>query len=221
MTRKFFAALTLLAVLLTSSLTFAAFEENIEEDADLKAVKKLAVAYPSYYKVAEEEPSISELVQDSYSAGKLVSNFDIISYAEVAAAILRDTGVDLTSLNALEAEKLFIANIGKYADAYVVETVTNGANRPWLFFYVYNAADSKLMYTYSVQSRYINKNAKDYQKAAEDFYKQFAEAADKTLSKEERKKAEEKKRYETGGKKKIKKVTYRTGKSKEDLVKKK
>lgn len=221
MTKKFFAALTMLAMLLTSSIALAAFEENVEEDVDLTAIKKLAIAYPSYYKMVEEEPTVEEFTQDLYTAGKTSSKFDIISYDEVAAAIRRDTGIDLLSLDPSDAEKLFSQHVAKYADSYLVATVANNSGRPWIFFYVYNSADATLMYTYSVQSHLIGKNAKDYNKAAEGFYKQFATAAEKSLSKEEKKLMEEKKRYETGGKRKMKKVTYKTGKSKEDLVKKK
>ena len=38
--KKFFAALIMLAVFVTSSIAFAAFEETVEEDANLVAVKK-------------------------------------------------------------------------------------------------------------------------------------------------------------------------------------
>ena len=221
MAKKFFVALMMLASFLVTSTALAAFEENIEEDVDLTTVKTIAIAYPNYYKVSADEPEITEFTQDLYSAGKLTSKLDIISYEEVVAAVRRDTGIDMLSLKPEEAEKLFHQHVAKYADSYLVATVANNSNKPWIFYYVYNAADASLMYTYSVQSKFIGKNAKDYHKAAEGFFKQFAEATAKTLSKEERKQMEERKRYETGGKKKMKKVTYKTGKSKEDLVKKK
>lgn len=220
MVKKFFVAMTLLAVLLTSSLAFAAFEENIEEDVDLSTIKKLAVAYPNYYKVEEKEPSIEELTRDIYNVGKMSSNLNVIAYDEIASAIRRDTGIDIVSIAPEEAEKIYNQHVAKYADAYLIVTVANNSGKPWIFYYVYNAADSALLYTYSVQSKSIGKNTKDYQKAAEGFYQKFDEAATKKLSKEERKKLEEKKRYENKSRK-AKKVTYKTGKSKEDLVKKK
>ena len=221
MAKKFFVALTMLAIFLTSSIALAAFEETIEEDADLTTVKRMAVAYPSYYKMEEEEPSVSELMKDIYSAGKLNSSREVLSYDEIASAIRRDTGIDIHQLDAIEAEKVYNANIAKYADVYVIETVSNGGKRPWFFFYVYNAADQSLMYTYSLQSKLIGKNTKDYYKASEDFFKQFDETAAKNLSEEDKKKYNEKKREIKASKKKHAQMTYETGRSKVDLVKKK
>lgn len=221
MAKKFFVALTLLAVLLTSSLAFAAFEEAVEEDVDLTTVKKLAVAYPSYYKVDDKEPNIDEFTHDLYTVGRVVSQIEIIPYEEIVAAIRRDTGIDILAIKPAEAEKLFKEHVGKYADAYFVTTVANNSSRPWLFYYVYAADGSGIMYTYSVQGKFIGKNAKDYQKAAEGFYQHFDEAAAQNLSKEDKKKFEEKKRYKNKIERKKNTVTYKTGRSKEELVKKK
>ena len=218
--KKFLAALMMLAMILTSSAAFAAYEESIEEDADLTTIKKIAVALPNFYKVEEKEPTLEEFTKSIYAAGRDTSAHEVISYEEVAGSIRRDTGVDIYSLDAVEAEKIFNANIAKYADSYVVATVANNSGKPWLFFYIYNAADSKLLYTYSVQSKSIGKNAKDYGKAAEGFYKQFDITSEKNLSKEDRKNMEAK-REAKAQKRKIKKITYKTGHSKADLVKKK
>ena len=219
--KKFFAALTMAIMLLTSSIALAAFEDNVEEGADLTTVQKIAVAFPNYYKIDDKEPTIDELTRDIYEAGKENSTREIISYDEIAAAIRRDTGVDIYKLDVPEAEKIFEANVAKYADSYVVATVANNSGQPWIFYYIYNAADQKLIYTYSVQSHLIGKNTKDYRKAAVGFYKQFDTAATENLTKEEKKKVEEKKKELQASKRKIKKVTYKTGKSKADLVKKK
>lgn len=221
MTKKFFAALAMLAVLLTSSIALAAFEESIEEDADLLTVKRIAVAFPNYYKVEEKEPETHELMKDVYGAGKMNSSREILSYEEIASAIRRDTGIDIRQLDVNEAEKVYNSNIARYADAFVITTIANNSGKPWLFFYIYNSLDQKLMYTYSVQGRLIGKNAKDYYKAAEDFFKQFDDTAAKKLSKEERKAYNEKKRELKASKKKAAQVTYKTGKSKVDLVRKK
>ena len=211
----------MLAVFVTSSIAFAAFEETIEEDANLVAVKKMAVAYPNYYKTEEAEPEIYDFTKDIYNAGRFTSSREIVSYEDVASAIRRDTGIDIHSLDVPEAEKVFNQNIGRYADSYVITTVTNNSKRPWLFFYVYNAADGKLMYTYSIQSNVLDKTAKDYGKAAEDFFKQFDETAKKNLSKEERKKLEQKQKEARIYKRHVEKVTYKTGKDKLDMVRKK
>ena len=219
--KKFFAALMMLAVFVTSSIASAAYEENIEDDVDLGAVKKIAVAYPNYYKTEEAEPEIYDLAKDIYNSGRFTSSREIVSYEDVAAAIRRDTGIDIYSLDIPEAEKVYAQNIKRYADTYVVTTVTNNSKRPWLFFYVYDSNDSRLMYTYSIQSNVLDKSAKDYAKAAEDFFKQFDETAKKNMSREERKQLEEKQKQARIYKRKVDKVTYKTGKDKLDMVRKK
>ncbi|MBR4641141.1 MAG: hypothetical protein IKO74_00255 [Selenomonadaceae bacterium] len=219
--KKFFSALIMLAVFVTSSIAFAAFEETIEEDADLVAVKKMAVAYPNYYKTEEAEPEIYDFTKDIYNAGRFTSSREIISYEDVAAAIRRDTGIDIYSLDVTEAEKVYNQYVSRYADSYIITTVTNNSKRPWLFFYVYNAADSKLMYTYSIQSNVLDKSAKDYGKAAEEFFKQFDTTAKKNMTKEERKELEERQKAARIYKRHVDKVTYKTGKDKLDMVRKK
>lgn len=211
----------MLAVFVTSSVAFAAFEETIEEDANLVAVKKMAIAFPNYYKTEDAEPEIYDFAKDVYNAGRFTSSREIISYEDVASAIRRDTGIDIHSLDVPEAEKVYNKNVGRYADSYVIVTVTNNSKRPWLFFYVYNAADGKLMYTYSIQSNVLDKSAKDYGKAAEDFFKQFDTTAKKNMSKEERKELEEKQKAARVYKRHVDKVTYKTGKDKVDMVRKK
>ena len=221
MIKNFFAALMMLAVFMTASLASAAFEENIEDDVDLGAVKKIAIAYPNYFKTEEAEPEIYDLTKDIYNAGRFTSSREIVSYEDVVAAIRRDTGIDIYSLDVPDAEKVYKQNISRYADTYVITTVTNSAKRPWLFFYVYDSNDSRLMYTYSVQSNVLDKLAKDYAKAAEDFFKQFDETAKKNMSREERKQLEEKQKQARIYKRKVDKVTYKTGKDKLDMVRKK
>ena len=219
--KKFLTALAMSFVLFTSSIALAAYEETIEEDADLPSVKKIAVAFPNYYKMEDKEPTINELTREIYEAGKYSSTREIISYDDVAAAIRRDTGIDIYKLDVVDAEKVYNANVAKYADSYVVATFANNSGRPWIFYYIYNAADQKLMYAYSIQSKLIGKNTKDYRKSAENFYKQFDNAATENLSKEERKKMQEKRKELQASKRKMNRIIYKTGSSKLDKVKKK
>jgi len=221
LTKKFFAALMMLAVFVTASVASAAFQENVEEDADLSTVKKLAIAMPNYYKEADTEPNMPDLIREIYNAGRLTSTIEIISYDDIAAAIRRDTGVDIFSLDVPEAEKVYNANISRYADAYVISTITNSAKIPWLFFYVYNAKDQKLMYTYSFQSRLTGKNLRDYGKAAGEFFKQFDTATANSLDKIERQKLKKRQSEIRAKKRKLNQVTYKTGKNKVELVRKK
>ena len=221
MTTNFFAALMMLAIFVTTSVASAAFQENLEEGADLSTVKKLAIAMPNYYKVEDSEPSTPDLMREIYNAGRLTSTIEIISYDDIAAAIRRDTGVDIFSLDVPEAEKVFNANISRYADAYVTATVTNSAKVPWLFFYVYGATDQKLMYTYSFQSRLTGKNARDYGRAAGEFFRQFDTATANSLNKIERQKLKKRQSEIRAKKRKLNQVTYKTGKNKVELVRKK
>ena len=218
--KNFLAAVAMLAIFLTSSVALAAYEENIEEGADLRTIKTMAVAMPNYYKMEDAEPTIAELTKKLYASGRDYSTHEIISYEDIAAAIRRDTGIDIYSIDPVEAEKIYNKHIAKYADTYMISTIANNSGKPWLFFYVYNAADSTLLYTYSIQSNIIGKNAKDYRKAADGFYKQFDQTSEKNLSKEDKANAKAK-REAKAQKRKIKKVTYKTGQSKADLVKKK
>ena len=221
MTKKFFVALMALAVFLTSSIAFAAYEENIEEHADLTAVKKIAVAFPNYYKTEDTEPDIYDLAREVYNAGRFTSSREIVAYEDIASSIRRETGIDIHSLEVPEAEKVYNQYVSRYADSYVILTVTNNSKRPWLFFYVYNATDSKLMYTYSIQSNTLDKTSKDYGLAAQEFFKQFDTTAKKNLSKEERKELEQKQKEARIYKRHVEKTTYKTGKEKVDMVRKK
>ena len=220
--KTFFAALAT-ALLFIPSVALAAFEESVEDDADLSKVKKMAIAIPEFYKVSEREPTLEELTKDLCEAGKMASTLEIISYEDVVSAIRRDTGIDINSLEPAEAEKYFQKNVGRYAEAYLVLTVANNSGKPWLFYYVYNAENAKLMYAYSVQSRTLGHSAKDYFNTSKDFFKHFDEVAPKKLSKEERKLFEAKQKeirkergdrynYQIGG---------GSGRHKEELVRKK
>lgn len=219
--KKFLTALILSVLFMTSSIVSAAYEESIEDDVDLAAVKKMAVAYPNYYRTEEAEPEIYDFLKDIYNAGRFTSSREIVSYEDVVAAIRRDTGIDIHSLDVSEGEKVYKEHISRYADSYVIATVTNNSKRPWLFFYVYDAADSRLMYTYSIQSNVLDKTAKDYGKAAEDFFKQFDTTAKKKLSKEERRELEERQKAARVYRRHVEKTTYKTGKNKVDMVRKK
>ena len=219
--KKFFAALALMTVLLTSTVAFAAFQETIIEDAELSAVRKLAIALPDFYKVDEREPSLAELTKMLADVGKVSSALEIVTYDDIASNIRRDTGINIYSLDIPEAEKIFKANIAKYADSYLVVTIANNSDKAWLFYYIYDAADSKLMYAYQAQGHLIGRSSKDYLNATKDFFKQFDSAAAKSLSKEERKKFKEQQKEVRESKREATLQIERKSKQKEDLVRKK
>lgn len=178
--KKFFGSLVMLLILLTSTAAFAAYTETVEEDADIASIKRLAIDLPEYYKVEEAEPTIETFTENFYTVSKAARCY-VISYEEIVNNIKKDTGVDITALNYMERKKAYRANVGKYADAFVVATVANNSSKPQFFFEVRNAKDSSMLYVLSSQSSDIGKNEKDYMKACEDFYKKFDAAAEKNL----------------------------------------
>ena len=218
--KKFFAALATV-LFLTSSVALAAFEEKIEEDVDLSTVKKMAIAIPEFYKVEQREPTLEELTKDLGEAGIEASTLEILPYDEVVAAIRRDTGIDIHSLEPAEAEKFFLKHVRNYADTYLVLTVANNSAKPWLFYYVYDSKTTKLIYTYSVQSRLLGHSAKDYFNTSKDFFKHFDDIAPQKLDKKARKEFEQRRKEILKEKSKVHRLDEKTGRNKVELVRKK
>lgn len=219
--RKFFFALMLFAIMITSSAEAVVYEESTIEGSNLAAVKKIAIAMPNFYKVDAAEPEIHDLIKLLYDSGKSSSTLEIVSYEDVAAAIRRDTGIDILSLDVPEAMKVYKRNIMRYADAYVIETIANSDKFPQLFFYLYNAADSKLMYTYKIRSRLYQRNKDSYARMADAFFIRFDEVTVQNLSKEEQKILRKKQEEVREKKRKAEKLNVKTSKNKVDMVKKK
>ena len=219
--RKFFVALMLFAIMITSSAEAVVYEESTIEGSNLAAVKKIAIAMPNFYKVESTEPEIHDLIKLLYDSGKSSSTLEIVSYEDVAAGIRRDTGIDILSLDVPEAMKVYKRNIMRYADAYVIETIANSDKFPQLFFYLYNAADSKLMYTYKIRSRLYQRNKDSYARMADAFFIRFDEVTVQNLSKEEQKILRKKQEEIREKKRKAEKLNVKTSKNKVDMVKKK
>ena len=219
--RKFFVALMMLTIMITSSVEAVVYEESTIEGSNLAAVKKIAIAMPNFYKVDAAEPEIHDLIKLLYDSGKSSSTLEIVSYEDVAAAIRRDTGIDILSLDVPEAMKVYKRNIMRYADAYVIETIANSDKFPQLFFYLYNAADSKLMYTYKIRSRLYQRNKDSYARMADAFFIRFDEVTVQNLSKEEQKILRKKQEEIRDKKRKAEKLNVKTSKNKVDMVKKK
>lgn len=188
--KKFFIAVLMLAVMLTSTVAMAAFKETISEDADIAAVKRLAVALPMHFKTEDAEPTVEEFTQIIFNSSKAARCY-VISYDDIARNIKGDTGVEIESLQEEDARKTFNANVGKYADAYLLVTTANNNKKTQFFFEVYDAKTGDLLYLLTTQAGTIGKNAKDYARACEEFYKKFDAAAEKSL-KDAQKKAKKK-----------------------------
>ena len=178
--KKIFSALLLAVMLLTSTAAFAAYKEDIPEGADLASVKRLAIAFPQHYKVEDTEPTADEFAKVIFAASRVARCY-VISYDEIAANILRDTGVDITALSDLEARKIYNENVAKYADAFLTVATANNIKKVQFFFEVQNAQSGEMVYLLTTQNGELGKNSKDYLKACENFYKQFDKAAEKSI----------------------------------------
>lgn len=185
--KKIFSTLLILAVMLTSTVAMAAFKETITPGVDITTIKRLAIALPDHYKVEATEPTRDELTQIIFDASKISRGY-VISYDEIAANILRDTGVDIKFLPEKERKKAYLENISKYADAFLVVTTANGKPTVQFFFEVYDAKTGNLDYVLTTMNKSIGKNPADYQKACEDFYKKFDSAIEALIKKAQKKK---------------------------------
>ena len=174
--KKIFATLLMLAVMLTSTVVFAAFKDEISEGVILNKYHTLAVALPMHFKTEAAEPTPNEFINMIYDAGK-VSKLQIIPYGHIADNIIMDTGIDIISLQDADARRIYNENIGKYADAYVLVTTANNIKKTQFFFEVFDAKTGDLIYNFTLQGGGLKKTSKDYGKACENFYRQFDIAA--------------------------------------------
>ena len=180
MTKKFSLSIFIMAALfLMSQTVFAAVAEEFMTDSGLGNVKRLAIAPPNHNKdiSTPKEPNTDELIE-ILDLERQLKNFTVISYYDLISAIKNDTGVDITTADFREAEKVLRENIGKYADAYLILTVAN-ANRPATFFFeVRNANNSDIMYNL------INRAGKEtagYKTACDEFFKRFDAAVEREM----------------------------------------
>lgn len=192
--KKIVSTLLMLAVMLTSTVALAAFKEDIPEGAKLDKYQRIAVALPMLFKTEAAEPTKSEFTRIIFDANRASKRF-IISYDDVVDNIMRETGIDIISLQDEDSRKIYKQNIAKYADAYVVVTVANNIKKPQFFFEVFDAKNGELIYNLSIQGNGLGKNAGDYASACRDFYKKYDLAAVQQIknaekaAKEARKKA--------------------------------
>lgn len=174
--KKVISTLLMLAIMLTSTVALAAFKEDIPEGAKLDRYQRLAVALPMLFKTEAAEPTKSEFTRIIFDANKTSKRF-IISYDDISDNIMRDTGIDIISLQDEDSRRIYRENIAKYADAYIVVTVANNIKKPQFFFEVFDAKTGDLVYNLSIQGNGLGKNAGDYASACRDFYKKYDLAA--------------------------------------------
>ena len=163
--RKYLFIFSLLAVMLFSiSTAFAANEKAtmIDENYNLNSIKTLAVATPHYEPSAlslERKAKLSnapELITPDMLVQTLMNvakedkvKLNLLTDKQVNAAILKDTGTDIATLNRRDAQALYKANVKNYADAYVVFTFANDS-RVVMFADIYDAKDGHWIYSYKI-----------------------------------------------------------------------
>lgn len=197
----------LLAAVLLFAMTSAAlayFEEvKSQEGADIVKVERLAIASALYTPTKPDTPTPEEFMAILSAAGKKASKREIITYDEIAELILSDTGKDIRTLERRVAAKVFRDNVKKYADGYLVTTVTM-SRRTMFFFEVYGAGTNDFLYAYEmITDSDEPDDEKTYTLFAEKFFKNFdwsteeqrkeqkkaAREADRKRAREERKRA--------------------------------
>ena len=199
--KKIFATLLMLAVMLTSTVTFAAFKDEISEGVNLSDIKRVAIILPMHFKIEDEEPSLTEFTRSIFDMSKKSSR-EIIPYNHIADNIIMDTGIDILSLPDEDARRVFKQHVAKYADSYLLVTTANNIKKTQFFFDLFDSKTGNLLYTFTLQGGGLKKNAKDYGRACELFYEQFDliteqqikdnMKAEKAAAKEARKQAKKK-----------------------------
>ena len=170
--KKIFATLLMLAVMLTSTVAFAAFKDEISEGVNLSDIKRVAIILPMHFKIEADEPSMTEFTRTIFDMSKNSSR-EIIPYNHIADNIIMDTGIDILSLQDEDARRVFKEHVGKYVDSYLLVTTANNIKKTQFFFEVFDSKTGKLLYSFTLQGEGIKKTAKDYGRACERFYEQF------------------------------------------------
>ena len=192
--KKIFSVLLMLAVMLTSTVVFAAFKEDIAEGSNLDKYYRLAVALPMHFKSEATEPTVGEFTHIIFDSSSRKTNRLIISYNDIADNIMRDTGIDIVSLQDAESRKIYKENIAKYADAYVVVTTANNIKKTQFFFEVFDAKTGELVYNLQIQGGGLKKTSEDYGRACEVFYRKYDFAAKNQIKEAEKQAKLEKKK---------------------------
>ena len=190
--RKFVQILLAAVFMIVSCPAAQAFyweEGKLQEGQTVADVKTLAIAAPLYTE-KQGTPTQEEFVNILNTRGAKVSpkKYTVVPYDVIAKDVLQKTGKDLYSLARIPANRVFRNNVAQYADAYLVATVTM-SRRTVLFFEVYSATTSDLLYTYQIiLSPDEPDNVRTFSDMVTLFYDAFADAIE--TQKKEQKDAE-------------------------------
>ena len=163
-------------------------EDRVYDPDGILKIKTLAIADPIYNgPTTEGEPEIEDLpeilMEATLADKKGVLNY--ISYRDVCQNIKVAKHIDILRLDRKKAFSEYKEAIGKYADAYVIVTVSNGTSandgtRLNIFFDVYDANTSKVIYAYrKLAPKSATRDTLLYTEIAKDFYTDFIKAQEK------------------------------------------
>lgn len=163
-------------------------EDRVYDPDGMLKIKTLAIADPIYNgPTTEGEPEIEDLpeilMEATLADKKGVLNY--ISYRDVCQNIKVAKHIDILRLDRKKAFSEYKEAIGKYADAYVIVTVSNGTSandgtRLNIFFDVYDANTSKVIYAYrKLAPKSATRDTLLYTEIAKDFYTDFIKAQEK------------------------------------------
>ncbi len=197
---KKFIQIFLLVVFMAASCpsAMAYWEEGkLQEGQSISDIKTVAIAAPLYTE-KKGTPTLEEFVNVLNTRGAKVSpkKYTVVPYDVIAKDVLQKTGKDLYKLARIPAARVFKNNVANYADAYIVPTVTM-SRRSVLFFEVYSAATSDLLYTYQIiLAPDEPDNVRTYSDMVSLFYDEFAAAIETQKKEQEAKQKAERKERE-------------------------
>ena len=183
---------------------------RVYDSEGLMKVQTLAIANSIYNgPTTEGEPEIDD-IPEILMNGTLVDKKNVlnyISYREVCQNIKIARHIDILRLDSRKAFKEYKNNIGLYADAYVITTISNGTSmndgtRLNVFFDVYDARTNKIIYAYrKLAPKSAVRDSLLYTEIAKDFVSDFIKAQkqavedkekeDKAIFKQEQQEAKE------------------------------
>ncbi len=163
-------------------------EDRVYNQDGMLKVKTLAIAAPIYNgPKTEGEPEVEDLpeilMEATLADKKGVLNY--ISYRDVCQNIKVAKHIDILRLDRKKAFGEYKEAIGKYADAYVIVTVSNGTSmndgtRLNLYFEVFDAKTNQIVYMYhKLAPKSATRDTLLYTEIAKDFYTDFIKAQDK------------------------------------------
>ena len=163
-------------------------EDRVYDQDGMLKIKTLAIAAPNYNgPKTEGEPDVEDLpeilMEGTLADKKGVLNY--ISYRDVCQNIKVAKHIDILRLDRKKAFGEYKEAIGKYADAYVIVTVSNGTSmndgtRLNLYFEVFDAKTNQIVYMYhKLAPKSATRDTLLYTEIAKDFYTDFIKPHEK------------------------------------------